>query len=189
MRFKTSAVATVLAITLVLAEMAFAQAATTNTKSPREVALEALSVLKSAMDGGAGYGKFTKYYLHAKTEVDALPDGPENQDIRRVSTVYSDASSLWGSWSSGYLSPVEVSRLKVAYKDEGVTSLNQLPDTGFGAVWMWTGTETLTHTWGETALWSAVIRERRAVQTGRYFARRAAFELIALAGRGLGRLK
>jgi hypothetical protein len=62
-----------------------------NLNSAREDAITSLRAVGSALSTGANLEEFKKYQIESRIKVDALPNIPENHDIRAISDLYREA--------------------------------------------------------------------------------------------------
>ena len=95
---------------------------TAPAKSAREDAIASLRAVRSALSTGANLEEFKKYQIESRIKVDALPDVPENRDIRNVSDVYREASAFGIIKITGAISSETLSTAAHQYSDDYVVS-------------------------------------------------------------------
>ncbi len=139
-------VATRVLLTLILSTVL---GAPLGAQQPSIEALAALRAVASVISGGATTPEFRKYYLEAKTKVDALPPTPEHDRLRHIAQLYQDAARLLTAGQTKTLSAEDVSYFKAHYAPavdalpanlsdedrrmvvEALTTIGLLPKDGF----------------------------------------------------------
>jgi hypothetical protein len=88
------------------------------SKSAREDAIASLRAVKSALSTGANIEDFKKYQIESRIKIDALPNAPENGNIRGISDLYREAISFSiMSTTGGNISSVELAAAKDEHRD------------------------------------------------------------------------
>jgi small-conductance mechanosensitive channel len=92
--------------------------------SQRTEAIASLRAVQSALNAGANFQEFKKYYIESKIKIDVLPNLPENNLIREISDIYKDAVSFGIIRSTGIISDSELKTARLKY--DGDKNINKI---------------------------------------------------------------